>query len=105
MFSFKIVKYNDRKCCFPMRTVWTSIFPDGFLPSAAPVSENELSVPKPRDVKPSDKFPGQWKRMAIQSLIPKTGYQETLDVLVEYPSSINAMSTTLNAKLCERLLR
>ena len=48
-----------------MRTVWTSIFPDRFLPSPVPVNENELSVPKPRDVKPSDKFPDLLKRMAI----------------------------------------
>ena len=60
-----------------MRTVWTSIFPDRFHPSPVPVSENELSVPKPRDVKPSDKFPDLWKRMPIQSLISKTGYPET----------------------------
>ena len=43
-----------------------------------PLSENELSVPKPRDVKPSVKFPDLWKRMAFQSLIPKTGYPEIL---------------------------
>ena len=69
MFSFKIVKCNDRKCCSTMRTVWTSIFPDRFLPSPVP-------VPNPRDVKPSDKFPDLWERMAIKSLIPKTGYPE-----------------------------
>ena len=61
-----------------MRTVWTSIFPDCFLPSPVPFSENELSVPKPRDVKPSDKFLELSKWMAIQSLIPKNGYPEIL---------------------------
>ena len=57
--------------------MWTSTFPDRFLPSPVPLSENELSVSKPRDVKPSEKFPDLWKRMAIQSLIPKLDIQKS----------------------------
>ena len=56
-----------------MRKFWASIFPDRFL---IHITENVLSVPKPKDVKPTDKIPDLWKRMAIQPLIPKTGYAE-----------------------------
>ena len=35
-------------------------------------------VPKPKDLKTSDKFPDLWKQMAIQSLIPETDYKEIL---------------------------
>ena len=56
-----------------MRIFWASIFPDRFL---IPITKNVLSVPKPKDVKPTDKIPDLWKRMAIQPLIPKTGYAE-----------------------------
>lgn len=59
-----------------MRTVWASIFADRFLPSPVPITKNELSVPKPKDVKPTDIFPDLWKSMAIELLIPKTGYAE-----------------------------
>ena len=56
-----------------MRIFWASIFPDRFL---IPITKNVLSVPKPKDVKPTDKIPDLRKRMAIQPLIPKTGYAE-----------------------------
>ena len=76
MFYFKNGKCNDRTCCSPIKTVLTSIFPDRFLPSSVPITENELSLPKPKDVKPTDKLPDLWKRMAIQPLVPKTGYSD-----------------------------
>ena len=59
-----------------MRAVWVSAFYDRLLLLSVPITENELSVPKPRDAKPTDEFPDLWKRMATQPLIPKTGYAE-----------------------------
>ena len=59
-----------------MRTVWASIFPDYFPSSPVLITENELSVPKLKDIKPTDKFPDLWKRMAIQRLMLKIGYAE-----------------------------
>ena len=61
-----------------MGTVWASIFPDHFIPSSVPMTENETSVPKPKDVKPTEKFPDLWKCVAIQPLNLKTGYAEIL---------------------------
>ena len=61
-----------------MGTVWASIFPERFIPSSVPMTENESSVPKPKDVKPTEKFPDLRKSMAIQQLILKTGHAEIL---------------------------
>ena len=59
-----------------MRKIWASIFPDRFLPLPVPITENELTVPRPKDVKLIDKLHDLWQRMVIQPLIPKTGYPE-----------------------------
>ena len=60
-----------------MRTsIWTSIFPERFIPLPVPITEIKLYVPKPKDLKTIDKFPDLWKWITIQSLIPEIGYTE-----------------------------
>ena len=52
---------------------WKSIFLDHFLPSSIPMAETRLIVPKPQDVKSSDRFFRTYGN-DIQQLIPWSGY-------------------------------
>ena len=72
----QIVKCLDEACCGNMRTNWVGIFPDRFLPAPVPVRQTHggPSVPRVNDVKLTDKFPGLWRRLAINELIPASKY-------------------------------
>ena len=87
---FKLLRF----AVLPMRTVWTSVFPDCFLPSLVRITKNELSFKKPKNVKPTDKFPDLWKPMVIQPLIPKAGYAE-IPYNVYYPAIQKNIAKTI----------
>ena len=91
----QIVKCDDRTCCSEMRTSWSSIFKQKFLPSPVPVRQEPTGpvIPEVGQVKKSDKFLGNLRqRLAITPL--NTGYKEI-------PYDLYCAIVKVNERVCK----
>ena len=96
-YMLQIVKCDGRTCCSEMRTSWSSVFKQKFLPSPVPVRQEPTGpvIPEVGQVKKSDECHGNlWQRLAITPLIPNTGYNEI-------PYDLYCARVKVNERVCK----
>ena len=98
-YLIQIVKCTKWECCGEFRTTWIQLFPYRFLPAPVPLRQlyEGPVVPKVNDAKSSDRFPGHWERIAVDSLVPETKYDD-----LPYDNYCPSVKTEVNRKVCKK---
>lgn len=66
-YALQIVKCENARCCKPFRSNYLYVLPDRFLPAPCPLRQTSsgIIVPRPADVKKSDRFLPLFQRLNL----------------------------------------